>query len=69
MNNTERLIDAKDFKISLLMDELDFASDQYNYNLAMHLEQCQYLIGTRPFPICLGPSQQRIVSPSYVKRK
>ncbi|XP_030752108.1 dynein regulatory complex subunit 2-like [Sitophilus oryzae] len=43
-HNFERVIDCKDFTISLLMDELDKANWQYFFNLKTHSEQIDNLI-------------------------
>ncbi|XP_050307873.1 dynein regulatory complex subunit 2-like [Anthonomus grandis grandis] len=43
-HNFERVIDCKDFAISLLMDELDKANKQYVLNLKSHSEHIDMLI-------------------------
>ncbi|XP_076252117.1 dynein regulatory complex subunit 2-like [Rhynchophorus ferrugineus] len=43
-HNFERVIDSKDFIISLLMDELDKANQQYFLNLKSHSEQIDKFI-------------------------
>lgn len=43
-HNFERVIDAKDFTISLLMDELKDAEEQYMCNLRNHVENIDKLI-------------------------
>lgn len=40
----ERVIDCKDFTISLLMDELKFAERQYSMNFKNHLENIDKFI-------------------------
>lgn len=43
-HNFERVIDSKDFTISLLMDELKDAEEQYMFNLRSHVENIDRLI-------------------------
>lgn len=43
-HNFERVIDSKDFTISLLMDELNDAEEQYLFNLRSHIENIDRLI-------------------------
>lgn len=44
MNNGERIIDAKDYIISLTLDEIDGAVEQYQLNLLTHIENVDRLV-------------------------
>lgn len=43
-HNFERVIDSKDFQISLLMDELRLSGEQYMLNFKNHIENLEKLI-------------------------
>lgn len=43
------MVDAKDFKISLLMDELDEGDEQYELNLRSHLGNIEQTISKKKY--------------------
>lgn len=43
-HNFERVVDCKDFTISLLMDEIKDAEEQYMYNFRAHSENLEKLL-------------------------